>query len=583
MRELRGLTLLLMALLLVALPRARATAVSRAHAQTDRAPGEIVVKLKESAREPAAQNPDEQMMMAARNVGLTAAGMSASRVEALAALPANGAAREIISRRGLDRIFVLKYAPDADTDALIRELSASDQVEYAHPNYRVKPGSVIPDDPVFGEQWGLRNLGNVVDNNVATPEADIKAVQAWEITTGNPDLIVAVSDSGIDITHPDLAPNIYTNAREIPDNRIDDDHNGYVDDVHGYNVAEQNGDTSDVLGHGTQMAGIIAARMNNSVGISGVCQSKILPVKFFKRTGPFPDDIDATVADAARSLIYSIAAGASIINASWRTLLSVDEVSETDAQALKDAVTATLDAGILLVCIAGNEGFNNDYSKVYPGDYRQPNQIVVAASDYNDTLWHHPLDIFTIKTGFGVESVALSAPGVSVFTTLARGDCITCTSSDDPSDWYGRIDGTSASAAFVSGVAALVKTKYPSDNVMLIKQRILEGVDRRDTLSSFLITGGRLNALGALTAQPSIIPPALTSVTLTGKKLFFEGIGIKPGAVAVVGGSMTFPTTQKGSRLMAKVTKKAFPSVTPVHVKLRNPDGGTSQAFTISR
>ncbi len=429
---------------------------------------------------------------------------------------------------------------------------------------------------------GLEISASEFDNNASTAQADIKAVEAWEITTGSPDLIVAVSDTGVDITHPDLAPNIYTNTREIPDNRIDDDRNGYVDDVHGYNLAEQNGDTSDVIGHGTQMSGIIAARMNNSVGISGVCQSKILPVKFFKRTGPFPEDIEATVADAARSFIYSIAAGASIINASWRTLLPVDEVSDDDAQALKDAVTATFDAGILLVCIAGNEGFNNDFSKVYPGAYRMPNQIVVAASDYNDLPWHHPLDILTIKTGFGVETVALSAPGVSVFTTLARGACISCSSSDDPADWYGRIDGTSASAAFVSGVAALVKTKYPADYVTLIKQRIVEGVERRDTLSPYVITGGRLNALGALTSLPSAIPPAVTGVTYKGKKLFFDGSGFQSGAVAVVGSS-TYPANPKGNRMLAKVPKSAFPVGTPVHVKLRNPDGGTSQSFPITR
>lgn len=582
MHKLRGLILLLTICLLVVLPRARVTAVSPAQTRQYCAPGEIIIKLKESTRDLAVKNSGDRLMRVARNVGEAVSGSSVGEIEPLTSFPTNIKVSEIISRRGLDRIFVLKYPPDTNLDALISELSANEQVEYAHPNYRIKTATILPDDPSFEEQWGLRNLGIGVDNNASTLDADIKAAQAWEITTGSPDIIVAVSDTGIDITHPDLAPNIYTNTREIPDNRIDDDRNGYIDDVHGYNLAEQNGDTSDVLGHGTQMAGIIAARMNNSVGISGVCQSKILPVKFFKRTGPFPEDIDATVADGARSLLYSIAAGASIINASWRTLLPVGEVADEDIQALKDAVIATNDAGVLLVCIAGNEGFNNDFSKVYPGAYRLPNQIVVAASDYNDGLWHPLLDPFTIKTGFGVETVALSAPGVSIFTTFARGSCISCSSSDDPAAWYGRIDGTSASAAFVSGVAALVKTKYPADFVTIIKQRILEGVERRDTLAPYVITGGRLNALGALTSQPVIFPPALTDVTYKGKKLFFEGSGMQPGAVAVIG-STTYPTSPKGSRLMAKIPKSAFPVGTPVHVKLRNPDGGTSQSFIILR
>ncbi len=159
MRKLRGLTLLLTLLLLIVLPRARVTAVSPAQPRQDRAPGEIIIKLKESARDFTAENSYEQLMLVARNVGEEAAGLSASRVEPLAPLTIGGEAREIISRRGLDRIFVLKYAPDTDADSLIAELSANEQVEYAHPNYRIKPASIIPDDPVFEQQWGLRNLG----------------------------------------------------------------------------------------------------------------------------------------------------------------------------------------------------------------------------------------------------------------------------------------------------------------------------------------------------------------------------------------------------------------------------------------
>lgn len=582
MVKLRVLILVITICLLVGLPRASRTAVSSAQTKSYRAPGEIIVKLKEPSLDLAAGTSDQQMMLVARSVSEAGRGPQLSAVESLAPATSNKAVSEIISRRGLDRIFVLKYAPDTDIDSLIATLSANEQIEYAEPNYRIKPASFIPDDPAFEQQWGLRNIGEGVDNNASTLDADIKATRAWEITTGSPDVIVAVSDSGIDITHPDLAPNVYTNEREIPDNKIDDDRNGYVDDVHGYNVAEQNGDTSDVIGHGTQMAGIIAARLNNTVGISGVCQSKLLPAKFWKRTGPAPDDVDATVADAARSLLYSIAAGASIINASWRTLLPPGEVPDEEAQALKDAVTATYDAGVLLVCIAGNEGFNNDFSKVYPGAYQLPNQIVVAASDYNDRLWHPASDPFTIKTGFGVRTVALTAPGVSVITTFARGACIDCSSSDDPATWYGRIDGTSASAAFVSGVAALVKTKYPTDYVVIIKRRILEGVERRDTLAPYVITGGRLNALGALTSEPVTVPPAIIAVTYTGKKLFFEGSNMQSGAVAVVGNS-SYSTKPKGSRLFAKIPKKFFPAGTPVQVRLRNPDGGVSQIFTITR
>src|SRR5262249_29589745 len=150
-------------------------------------------------------------------------------------------------------------------------------------------------------QWPLYNAGFNVDGLPCTAGADIKAEDAWSITTGNPDLIVAVADTGIDISHPDLASNIYANPGAV--------HPGYPNDIHGYNVAENNNDVTDVLGHGTQMAGLIAAAMNNGTGISGVCQSKILPVKCFRPSDSDPTIPVGTAADGARGILYAIAAG----------------------------------------------------------------------------------------------------------------------------------------------------------------------------------------------------------------------------------------------------------------------------------
>jgi subtilisin family serine protease len=157
----------------------------------------------------------------------------------------------------------------------------------------------------------------------------IKATDAWSQPAR-----MCCSDHRDRITHPTSRQTFLHKPRETGNGR-DDDGNGYVDDVNGYNVADGNGDVSDVVGHGTEMAGIIAARTNNQAGISGMSQSRILPVKFFKPTGPGPSDINATVVDAARALLYSIAAGATIINASWTTPLSVPE---DQANALRDAV-----------------------------------------------------------------------------------------------------------------------------------------------------------------------------------------------------------------------------------------------------
>jgi subtilisin family serine protease len=563
------------------------------------APGEVIVKLKQNAL---ALSPPDRAERLARVRSLASENnrpVSDRPVESLVPDIASERVSKIISGRGLDRVFVLKFDPNADLDSIIDELRSRDDVEYAEPNYRIKLGTVTANDPDFSSQWSLMNLGLGIDIVVdatgrverfpATLNADIKADAAWEITTGSPNVIVAVSDTGVDVTHPDLERNIYTNPAEIPGNGIDDDKNGFVDDVHGYNVADQSPDVGDVVGHGTQMAGLIAAQINNNVGIAGVSQSQILPVRFYTKTGPDPEDFDANVADAARSLVYSIAAGASIINASWRTFLS-EEVPEEVASALQDAVSATNDAGILLVCIAGNEGFDNDDSKIYPTAYHLPNQIVVAASDYNDEIWHPPFNPFHHNSGFGAHTVDLAAPGVSVLSTAARGDCVLCSKSQKPEDWYARGDGTSISAALVSGVAALVKSKYPNDNAILLKRRILAGVDVLDSLNDVMsgerlvITGGRLNAAGALTASISISQPVLVSVKYKGggEKLFVWVTDTAKGFTVVVG-KTAYSAKQKGERFLARVPKSAFPSGVGVDIKLRNPDGGESQPITFTR
>ena len=493
---------------------------------------------------------------------------------------------EIISRRGLDRVYVMKIDPSADIDAVIAELNRNESVEYAEPNYLVKPGTDIPSDPRFRFQWGLRNLGLAVDGYGATLDADIKALDAWDITTGIRDIIVAVTDTGVDITHPDLAENIFKNPGEVAGNGRDDDGNGYVDDVNGYNVAGQNGDVSDVLGHGTQMAGIISAVMSNGVGISGISRARILPVKFFRKTGPDPTDVEGTVADAARAIVYAVSAGATIINASWETFLDSNQVPAESIRSLSDAVHAAEDADILMVCIAGNEGLDNDTVKLYPGHYQLSNQIVVAASDYNDEIWHPPFNLSVIKSGYGLRTVQLFAPGVSVDTIMARGNCPLCSASADPNEWYALISGTSASAAFTSGVAALIKSAYPEATPPVIKRRLIESVDVRDQLKPFVSSGGRLNALGALTIQLTVAPPILNKVKLKGGgKLQLVGDAFQRGAVVLVGEErfLTRPKNGDLSVLVANVPEDLFPSGGAVSVTVRNPDGGASQPKMFTR
>lgn len=586
MRKVGFLILALIFPLLTVAPHIR---VSARTARPNYAPGEIIVKLKAGAPTLQSDSQGERLITIARLAGEQPGESSDRRAEQLVGPTSNQRVSQIISERGLDRVFVLKLDPRVDVDAVVSELRARDEVEYAEPNYLVTLGTV-PNDPKLLEQWALHNQGYYglppCDSGYPfMPNADIKAYQAWDTTLGSPDVIIAVTDTGIDLTHPDLARNIYTNTREIAGNGIDDDQNGYIDDVHGFNVADQNGDVSDAVGHGTEMSGLIAAEIDNNIGIAGVCQSKLLPVRFFKRTGPDPGQFDATVADAARALLYSIAAGASIINASWRTLLLADDVPQETALALEDAVKATNDAGALLVCIAGNEGYNLDYSKIYPASYGLPNEIVVAASDSNDEIWHPPFYPYRIDTGFGPNTVHLAAPGVSVLTTQASGNCILCTGESDPAKWYTCSSGTSVSAALVSGVAALVKSKFPGDSAILLKRRILEGVEVNENLRPYVITAGRLNAAGALASQLRITAPVLTEVRLKGKKLTVVGSGMKEGLIVLVGRTIypADPKSDDGTVFLTRVPKSVFPAGTPVPIKLRNTDGGESEVLTFTR
>lgn len=585
MRRVRFLTVALISLLVVVAPHMHGSATTNGR-PLNYAPGEVIVKLKAGSPQLQTADPGDRLMAIARLAGERGSEGSSRAAEQLARSNSNDRVSQIISQRGLDRVFVIKFDPSADVQSMVSELRARDDVEYAEPNYLIRLGA-IPNDPDFALQWALLNPGLYVNDFFSTPNADIKASQAWDTTLGSPDVIIAISDTGVDLTHPDLARNIYTNSREIPGNGIDDDQNGFIDDVHGFNVADQNGDTTDAVGHGTFMAGIIAAEMNNNIGISGVCQSKILPARFYKRYGPDPGQFSATVADAARSLLYSIAAGASIINASWSTTFTSDHLSEESVRALEDAVNATNDAGALLVCIPGNEGFNLDYSKIYPASYGLSNQIVVAASDFNDEIWHPPFIPYVINSGFGPNSVHLAAPGVAVLTTQARGNCFLCTQSNEPQNWYSRQDGTSISAAYVSGVAGLVKSKYPSDSAVLLRRRILEGVEVTDNLRAYVITSGRLSAMGALDVDVKITPPILTEFTYKAKneKFIVYGSGMQQGLTVVVGktGYPAKPRSDDGTAFLARVPKAAFPPGIPVEIKVRNTDGGESQTLTLTR
>ena len=330
-------------------------------------------------------------------------------------------------------------------DALAK-YNKNSNVIYAEPNYVYTEDS-IPDDTYYNNQWGL---------------SQINAPEAWNITTGSSKVIIAVVDSGIDLNHSDLKANIWVNPGEIPGNGIDDDHNGYIDDVYGWNFIDNNNNVTDNDGHGTHVAGIIAAVGNNTKGVTGVMwNATIMPLKFLNQKGV------GYIDDAVDAIKYATKMGASIISCSW----GGDEYS----QVLKDVIDAS---SALVVCAAGNENEDNDISLIYPACFTSKNIISVAATDENDEL--------ASFSDYGVNSVDVAAPGTSICSTL-------------PGSHYGYMQGTSMAVPYVSGLAGLIKSIRPDLSAMQIKYTILNNVDYISSLAGKILTGGRINALKALT------------------------------------------------------------------------------------
>jgi len=224
---------------------------------------------------------------------------------------------------------LVKLPEGADIEEVLEIYLEDPDVEHAEPNYIVYADATIPDDTEFNKLWGLNNNGQNVNGTSGTADADIDAPEAWDVTTGSSDIVVAVIDSGVDINHPDLQSNIWTNSGETPGNGLDDDFNGYIDDVNGYDFYMNDGDPRDAHGHGTHVAGTIAAIGDNAKGITGVSWStKIMALRFLDAWG------NGTTANAISAIEYANAMGADIINNSWG--------SSSYVQALKDAIDASL-------------------------------------------------------------------------------------------------------------------------------------------------------------------------------------------------------------------------------------------------
>ena len=361
---------------------------------------------------------------------------------------------------------VITVPTSMDLRKLRERLLKNKDIEAVEYNYEIKINA-IPNDPSFSSLWGLKNTGQFG----GTPGADIQAEAAWDINTGSgvSSPLVAVIDTGIDYTHPDLIDNIWTNPGEIPGNGIDDDGNGYVDDIHGYDFVNNDGDPFDDNGHGTHVSGTIAAVGNNGIGVVGVnWNATVMAAKFLDANG------DGFLSGAIDAILYTTAAGAKITNNSWG--------GGGFSQALEDAISAANAAGSLFVAAAGNgdilgNPIDNDINPHYPSNYNVENIISVAAIDHNDQL--------ATFSNFGATTVDIAAPGVNILSTT-------------PGNTYSFFDGTSMATPHVTGVAALLLDFFPNLTVTELKSRILDGAVPIPTLSGKVATGGRLNALNVL-------------------------------------------------------------------------------------
>ena len=287
------------------------------------------------------------------------------------------------------RVQQIRISDDLTVEDAIKIYNDKPDVEYAEPNYIIKIHA-MPNDTDFHELWGLHNQGQTGGMH----DADIDVPEAWNITVGSKSVVIAVIDTGVAYNHPDINPNLWRNSGEIYcDDSIDNDNNGFIDDCYGWDFIGNDNYPMDYNGHGTHVAGIIAAYGNNNEGTSGVMwEAQIMPIRIVGINGT------GTTSDAVSAIQYADKNGAKIINLSWG--------SNNFSYILKDAIESS---NALVVCAAGNNSNNNDLSPDYPASYSSSNIISVAASDSNDQL--------AFFSNYGHTSVDLAAPGINIFSS----------------------------------------------------------------------------------------------------------------------------------------------------------------------
>lgn len=400
-----------------------------------------------------------------------------------------------IEARGVDRLFRAEVT--GDVFSAIRALRSDPAVEYAELDYIVET-TAIPNDPSFPQLWGMHNTGQ----SGGASDADIDAPEAWDKTTQS-SIIVGVIDTGVDYNHEDLTKNMWQNEGEIPQNGIDDDANGFVDDMYGWDFVNNDNDPFDDHGHGTHVAGTIGAMGNNGIGVAGVnWNTKIAALKFLSSSG------SGSASNAISAIQYANMMGFKITSNSWG--------GGGFSQALYDAIAAANASGNLFVAAAGNSGQDADTFPMYPAAYDLPNIISVAATDHNDAL--------ASFSNYGLTSVDIGAPGLNIFSSVPKGACSLC----NPSG-YRMLSGTSMATPYVSGSAALLWSYKPTLDHNAIKSALLSGTNSIPALSGKSVSGGRLNIANLfendITAPAKITNLSSTRTLINGITLSWTAVG----------------------------------------------------------
>jgi subtilisin family serine protease len=425
---------------------------------------------------------------------------------------------QVVKRFPALGVDLIRLPRGLDVRSALARYLADPLVAVAEPNFVRHPTQQTPDE-FFADLWGIDNTGqpHAISESINTAAgeagADIAATDAWTTQTGS--AVVAVIDTGVDVTHPDLAANIWTNPNEVPADGLDNDGNGYADDVNGWNFADGNNDLRDLIGHGTHVAGTIAAQRDNGAGIAGVCPGcKVMVLKIADSSGSM------SIADEVAALNYARTNGAKVVNMS----LGGPTWSAAERNALKAGASS-----FLAVVSAGNESLDNDmwderdcngdgvidgadcFSPTFPASYNLPNILSVAATNHVDDYGYQTGCVMSgfsrgdcAFSSWGHDSVDVAAPGVDVKSTV-------------PDSLYETWDGTSMAAPHVAGVAGLVvsgRTLTPAQ----VKNVVMNKVDKPTSLtrlysqiSAFSKTGSFSRTNGRVNAAAAVDPTASTA------------------------------------------------------------------------